>query len=80
MSIQYALIQFFPPSNFVDNTLQESQAYLSRRCNSVPVLCCFGVVIEDSQLLLQLGSFAEGVQVPGPTQGVARRGKMISLV
>ena len=43
-----------------------------RCCSSVPVLCCFGVVIKDSQLLLQLGSFAEGVQVRGPTRGVAR--------
>ena len=29
-------------------------------CISVPVLCCFGVVIKDSQLLLQLGTFCRG--------------------
>lgn len=41
-------------------------------CTCSMLLRCW---IKDSQLLLQLGIFAEGVQVRGPTQGVARGGK-----
>ena len=62
----------FPISRIILCKQSQACGIPFRCCSSVPVLCCFGVVIKDSQLLLQLGSFAEGVQVRGPTQGVAR--------